>query len=125
MKEYMLRILNQINHQEKWSPGRHAEFVKKCEKYIGELQKAGKLIAAQPLTKSGKIISKLSGEWKEEALNKTGEVQVGYYHIRAADIKEAIELTKGNPEFEFSNTARIEVRPITEEEEDTGFVYPR
>jgi hypothetical protein len=124
MKEYMLRILNQIDHQASWTPGRHNEFVKKCELYIGKLQKDGKLIAAQPLTKSGKIISGSNGSWKEEPLNNSGEVQVGYYHIRANDINDAIEIAKGNPEFEFSTTARIEVRPLKEEEVETGFVYP-
>lgn len=124
MKEYMLRILNQIDHQKDWPQGRHTEFVKKCEAYIGELQKKGRLVAAQPLTKSGVILSGRAGNWKEEKLANTGEVQVGYYHIRAKDLKEAIELAKGNPEFEYSTTARIEVRPLTEEEEATGFVYP-
>lgn len=123
MKEYMLRILNQIDHQADWPPERHIEFVKKCEKYIDGLQKGGHLVAAQPLTKSGKILSGSAGDWKEEELGKTGEVQVGYYHIKAKDMREAIELAKGNPEFEYSATARVEVRPITEEE-DTGFVYP-
>ncbi|MEY4747770.1 MAG: hypothetical protein RLZZ416_819 [Candidatus Parcubacteria bacterium] len=120
----MLRILNQIDHQKDWPVERHTEFVKKCEKYIGELQKGGHLIAAQPLTKSGIILSGIPDKWKEEPLGKNGEVQVGYYHIRAKDLREAIELAKGNPEFEYGTTARIEVRPITEEEEDTGFVYP-
>lgn len=124
MKEYMLRILNKIDHQKSWPAERHTEFVKKCEKYIGELQKGGHLIAAQPLTKSGTILSGTGADWKEEPLEKNGEVQVGYYHIRAHDLREAIELAKGNPEFEYSTTARIEIRPITKEEENTGFIYP-
>jgi len=76
------------------------------------------------LTKSGRILSGSPGSWNEVPLDKTGEVQVGYYHIKAKDINEATKLAKGNPEFEFSTTARIEIRPITEEEEETGFVYP-
>lgn len=124
MKEYMLRILNRIDHQASWSPGRHTEFVKKCELYIGRLQNDSKLIAAQPLAKTGKILSSSNGKWNEEPLSNSGEVQVGYYHIRANDINEAIEIAKGNPEFEFSTTARVEVRPLKEEEQETGFKYP-
>ncbi|MEP6597612.1 MAG: hypothetical protein ABJA71_16780 [Ginsengibacter sp.] len=39
------------------------------------------------------------------------EVQVGYYHINANDIEEAIAIAKDNPEFEFVPSASIEVRP--------------
>ena len=124
MKEYMLRILNRIDHQASWLPGRHTEFIKKCEAYIGRLQNEGKLIAAQPLAKTGKILSGSDGKWNEEPLGNSGEVQVGYYHIRAQDINEAVEIAKGNPEFEFSSTARFEVRPLKEEEQETGFKYP-
>jgi hypothetical protein len=39
-------------------------------------------------------------------------------------LNDAIAIAKQNPEFEFGKTARVEVRPITMKEEDTGFVYP-
>jgi len=125
MKEFMLLIRNNIDHQSAWSAKQHEDFLKKCEAYIGNLKKAGKLIAAQPLAKQGRIVSGSAGAWKEAGLNPTGEIQVGYYHILANDIDEAIRLAKGNPEFEFGTTAKIEVRPVKSEEEDTGFVYPK
>ena len=50
---------------------------------------------------------------------------VGYYHILAKDIDDAIEIAKGNPEFEYGVKARIEVRPIKVKEETTGFTYPK
>ncbi|MGD0209522.1 MAG: YciI family protein [Desulfomonilia bacterium] len=62
--------------------------------------------------------------WKEGPFNETKEVIVGYYHILAEDLGDAIAIAKGNPEFEYGTTARIEVRPIKMKEEDTGFVYP-
>ena len=49
---------------------------------------------------------------------------MGYYHIRARDFDEAVSIAKQNPEFDFSTTARIEVRPLKVEEESTSFVYP-
>jgi hypothetical protein len=120
----MLRVLNRGNHQKDWSPEQHVEFVKKCEMYIGKLKDAGKLIAAQPLAKQGVIISAHGKEWKSDKLNTAQEIQVGYYHIRAEHMNDAVSIAKDNPEFEYGTTARIEVRPITEEEESTGFVYP-
>ena len=40
------------------------------------------------------------------------------------DIDEAIEIAKGNPEFEYGAKARIEARPIKVREETTGLIYP-
>jgi hypothetical protein len=125
MKEFMLLIRNEIDHQASWPPDRLQSFLKQCELYIGNLKKEGKLIAAQPLVRQGIMISGSKGAWKEAPFNETQEVQVGYYHIRARDQEEAIAIAKQNPEFEFSTTARIEVRPIKKHEEDTGFVYPQ
>jgi hypothetical protein len=124
MKEFMLLILNENDHQDNWSAEQHKEFVKKCEVYINNLKNEGKLKSAQPLIREGKIIYRLNNEWKEKPFNERREVQVGYYHILAKDINEATEIAKRNPEFEYGTTARIEVRPIKIKEEVTGFVYP-
>lgn len=125
MPDYMLRVLNRGDHQRAWSDERHHEFVKQCEAYIGDLQRAGRLHAAQPLAKQGAVLARRDGGWTIEPLHASDEMQVGYYHIRAESLNDAIEIAKGNPEFEFSPTARVEVRPLKAEEERTGFVYPR
>lgn len=54
-----------------------------------------------------------------------GEVQVGYYHVLANDMDEAIEMAKGNPEFDYGTHVRVEVRPVQAAETETGFVYPK
>ena len=125
MKEFMLLIRNEIDHQAGWSAEQHKQFLKKCEVYIGKLKENGKLISAQPLVREGKIISGKQGSWKEHPIGDTKEVQVGYYHIVARDFDEAVAIAKENPEFEFGTTARIEVRPIKTKEESTNFVYPK
>ena len=125
MKEFMLLIRNEIDHQSSWSPEKHRQFLKNCEDYIGNLTKEGKLKSAQPLVREGKIISGSKGAWKDGPFNESKEVIVGYYHILAEDLKDAIAIAKGNPEFEYGSTARIEVRPIKTKEESTGFVYPK
>jgi hypothetical protein len=124
MREFMLLIRNAVDHQAEWSPQQHEQFLNKCETYIGNLKKEGKLVSAQPLVREGRIISRSEGSWKETPFNESSEVQVGYYHIRAKDMEEAIAIAKGNPEFEYGTTARIEVRPIKTKEESTDFVYP-
>jgi hypothetical protein len=124
MKEFMLLIRNEIDHQAKWSPQTTDRFLKKCEVYISSIEKAGKLKSDQPMVREGKMISGSNGAWKEGPFNETKEVIVGYYHILADDINDAIAIAKGNPEFEFGTTARIEVRPIKLKEEKISFVYP-
>ncbi len=125
MQEFMLLIRNTGEHLSTLSPELHEEFLKKCENYIGSLKNEGKLIAAQPLVRQGKIISRPAGEWEEIPFNETNEVQVGYYHILANDMDEAVAIAKGNPEFEYGSTARIEVRPVKMKENTTGYVYPK
>jgi hypothetical protein len=125
MKEYLLLIRNEIDHQVSWSPKQHQQFLNNCEDYIGNLTKEGKLISAQPLIREGKIVSGAKGVWKEVPFDETKEVVVGYYHILATDLDDAIAIAKRNPEFEYGTTARIEVRPIKTKEESSGYVYPK
>ncbi len=125
MKEYMLLIRNTGDSKAGFTPEVHKEFVSKCEVYIGNLKKEGKLVAAQPLVREGKIISGTKGAWKEKPFYVADEIQVGYYHILAKDMDDAIAIAKGNPEFEYTITASVEVRPIKMKEEVTGFTYPK
>jgi len=124
MKEFMLLIRNQGEHLQDMSPDDHELFLKACEVYINNLKQQGKLLSAQPMERQGKMISGTKGNWQDGPFNENKEVIVGYYHIRANDIDDAISIAKGNPEFEYSTTARIEVRPIKMKEVTTGFVYP-
>lgn len=70
------------------------------------------------------MISGQKDAWNEGPFSEAKEVIVGYYHILAEDMNDAISIAKENPEFEFGTTARIEVRPIKMKEETTSFVYP-
>lgn len=124
MREFMLLIRNEMDHQATWSPEKNEQFLKKCEIYINNLKKAGKLTSAQPMVREGRMISGQKGAWKEGPFHEAKEVIVGYYHVLAEDINDAIAIAKGNPEFEFGTTARVEVRPIKMKEEKTSFVYP-
>jgi hypothetical protein len=125
MKEYMLLIRNEGDAKAALSADKHLAFIKQCESYIAVLRSQGKLIAAQPLVRDGVIISGTPEGWREVPLNPANEVQVGYYHILANDLKDAIAIARDNPEFEYVPSATIEVRPIKMKEETTSFVYPK
>ena len=120
----MLYIRNSDDAKAALTPGEHLAFIKKCEVYIGKLKSEGKLLGAQPLVREGSIISKQNGDWINQPIDPQKEVQVGYYHIIAGDLNEAIEMAKENPEFEYVASATIEVRPIKMKEEQTNFTYP-
>jgi len=124
MKEFMLLIRNEIDHQASWPPEWHQQFLKACEAYIGDLKKEGKLISAQPMDRQGTMVSRVQSQWKEGPFHEEKEVIVGYYHVLALNLNDAVAVAQRNPEFEYSSTARIEVRPIKMKEETTGFVYP-
>lgn len=125
LREFMFFIRKQSNSEATLSPDQHQKFLKGCESYIGKLKAEGKLISAQPIAWDGQILSRNGSAWNESPYNESKEVIGGYYHIRAADLAEAISIAKANPEFEFNPGTRIEVRPIKMKEESTGFVYPK
>jgi hypothetical protein len=125
MKEFMLLIRNEADSKSGFSPETHQQFLNACMIYIDELMKKANLKSAQPLIREGKMISGTPGAFKDGPYNETKEVIVGYYHILAKDLDEAIAIAKGNPEFAYTKTARIEVRPIKMKEESTAFEYPK
>jgi len=120
----MLYIRNAGDAKAALTPDQHLAFIKSCEVYINKLKAADNLIAAQPIVREGFIVAKTASEWTNVAIDPTKEVQVGYYHIRANSMEEAIAIAKDNPEFEFVPSASIEIRPIKMREEQTNFVYP-
>jgi len=124
MKEFMFYIRNQKDAKKSLTEEQHFAFIKQCEIYIGKLKAENKLIAAQPIVREGVLIKKMEVGWLEKNIETDTETQVGYYHILADDIAEAIRIAKDNPEFDYVPSASIEVRPIKTKEMETGFVYP-
>ena len=124
MKEFMFYIRNEKDAKKSLTADEHLAFIKKCESYIGILKSENKLLAAQPIVREGVVIRKSGSNWIERNIATDMEVQVGYYHILAKDMNEAIQIAKDNPEFEYVPSASIEVRPIKTKESETGFVYP-
>ena len=125
MKEFMFYIRNEKDAKKSLTEEQHLAFIRKCEVYISQLKSENKLIAAQPIVREGTVIKRSGDGWTEKDIASDKEVQVGYYHILAKDLDEAIKIAKENPEFEYVPSATIEVRPIKTKEVETGFVYPK
>lgn len=124
MKEFMFYIRNEKDAKKSLTEDEHLAFIKQCEVYIGRLKSENKLIAAQPIVREGVVLKKTDKGWIEKDIATDKETQVGYYHIFASNIDEAIRIAKDNPEFAYVPSATIEVRPIKTKEIETGFVYP-
>jgi hypothetical protein len=123
-QEFMLYIRNSGDAKLALTEELHFEFIKKCEVYIKRLKAKDNLVAAQPVARVGLVLTQNSGIWHNTPIDASKDVQVGYYHIRAKDMEEAISIAKENPEFEYVSSASIEIRPIKMKEEITNFVYP-
>jgi len=121
----MLLIRNDSDGKSALSPEEHLRFLNDCMVYIQNFTKNGKLKGAQPLVREGKMVSGRPGAFKDGPYNESKEIIVGYYHIIAKDIDEAITIAQENPEFSYIKGAKIEVRPIKSVEESTSFVYPK
>ncbi|MEN9684558.1 MAG: hypothetical protein RLZZ28_344 [Bacteroidota bacterium] len=121
----MFYIRNAGNAKAAMSKEAHFTFVKQCETYIQQLKAKEQLIAAQPIMPEGKILSKDETGWLLNTVGDSTDVQVGYYHIIAADMEEAIAIAKLNPEFSFVPSASIEIRQVKTKETSTNFVYPK
>lgn len=124
MNEFMLLIRNEGDAKAGMSADEHQRFLKACQSYIEGLTTAGKLKSAQPLMREGKMVSGAVGAFKKGPFAEGTEMIVGYYHILAKDLDEAIAIAKANPEFAFGVKARIEVRPIKTREATTAYTYP-
>jgi hypothetical protein len=70
------------------------------------------------------LVSGRPGAFKDGPYNESKEIIVGYYHIVAKDMEEAIAIAQRNPEFVYIKGTKIEVRPIKTVEESSSFVYP-
>ncbi|MGX1929216.1 YciI family protein [Flagellimonas sp. 2504JD4-2] len=115
MQEFMIFIKTKGDHLEGLSPEQQQAHVQKIGKYIGGLMESAKLKGAQPLEMDGAIIHGNKGVFKDGPFNESKEVIVGYFHIVAENLEEAIAIAKANPMFEDAEGS-IEVRPIKQME---------
>lgn len=115
MQEFMIFIKTKGDHLAGSSPEEQQAHVQKIGKYIGGLMESKKLKGAQPLDMDGAIIHGNKGTFKDGPFNESKEVIVGYFHIVAENLEEAIAIAKANPMFDDAE-GTIEVRPIKQME---------
>ncbi len=107
----MIFIKTKGDHIAGLSPEQQQAHVQKVGKYIQGLMESGKLKSAQPLEIEGAIIHGNKGVFKDGPFNESKEVIVGYFHILAENLEEAVKIAKANPMFD-DQEAVMEVKPI-------------
>jgi hypothetical protein len=111
MSEFMLFIKAKGNPVGNLSQDKQTEHIQKVGGFIQEIVIQGKMKNAQPLIPSGMIISNENGSFVKQPINEKEEMIVGFYHIQAENLEEAVKIAKSDPRFD-DGKWRMEIREI-------------
>ncbi|MEO9510723.1 MAG: YciI family protein [Flavobacteriaceae bacterium] len=87
------------------------KLTKDWEIWLGQLKEQGKLIEGLPLSQEGKVVYEQGKLITNGPFAEGVEVVGGYTIVSAKDLEEALEISKGNPHFNFENSI-LEIREI-------------
>jgi len=96
------------------SPEELQQAMSQFKAWFDRLTEEGKLKAAQPLVREGKIVSGKQGHVVADGpFAESKEAIGGYFLLAANSLDEAIAIAKSAPSLEYGT--QIEVRPVAEE----------
>jgi len=96
------------------SPEELQQAMNQFKAWFDRLTEEGKLKAAQPLVREGKIVSGKQGRVVADGpFAESKEAIGGYFLLAANNLDEAIAVAKSAPSLEYGT--QIEVRPVAEE----------
>jgi hypothetical protein len=114
MKDFMLIFRDSMQAEEQFannSPEQMQAEMEKWNIWMGGLASQGKLIGGEPLFPTGKVLRGTAKKITDGAFMEGKEVVGGYLIIKATNLEEATEFSKGCPTL-FSETGTVEVREI-------------
>lgn len=112
MKEYLLLFRGGDARTARQSPEKWQEHMQMWMKWMGDLREEGKLIGAQPLDDSGKVLTGTKKILSDGPYMEGKEIVGGYLACRAVSYDEAVEIARDCPILEHDGI--VEVREITE-----------
>jgi hypothetical protein len=74
--------------------------------WVESLNKEGKYVSGEPLLPGGKLVSSTTSV-TDGPFTEGKEVVGGYFIINAANIDEAVEISKSYPDFEYNGTVQV------------------
>lgn len=112
MKEYLLLFRGGDARMDK-SPEDMQEHMQRWMQWMTELGKQGKFVGAQPLIKTGRVVTGPKKVVSDGPFMEGKEMLGGYLICKADSYDEAVEISKGCPILEFEDGV-VEVREIGE-----------
>jgi len=112
MNEYLLLFRGGDAERAQQSPEAWQAHMQKWMEWMATLKEQGKLIGAQPLASSGKIISGTKKVVSDGPFMEGKEMVGGYLACKANSYEEAVEIANGCPILEHNGV--VEVRQINE-----------
>ncbi len=113
MSEYLLLFRGgDQSTMDNGSPEEMQAHMQKWMKWMGALKEQGKLIGAQPLVRTGKVVSGSKKALTDGPYMEGKEMVGGYLACKADSYEEAVEIANGCPILEEDGI--VEVREIKE-----------
>jgi hypothetical protein len=112
MKEYLFVFRGGDDPGMRESPALMQAHLSKWKVWIDAISSEGKYITGQPLTATGRVVRGKKVEITDGPYAEGKEMIGGYFLIKAENLEEAVEISKGCPGFEFGGT--VEVREVME-----------
>jgi hypothetical protein len=113
MKEYLFLFRGGEAESLQQSPELWQQHMHRWMQWMGDLQKKGQFVGAQPLSQSGKLVSGTKKSITDGPFAEGKEIVAGYLMCKADSYDEALNIAKGCPILEFDN-GHVEVREIQE-----------
>lgn len=112
MKEYLLLFRGGDAQTAQQSPELWQAHMQKWMQWMGGLKERGKLIGAQPLVTTGRVVTGTRKIVSDGPYMEGKEIVGGYLACKADTYEEAVEISKGCPILEHDGI--VEVREIKE-----------
>ncbi|MDH4092432.1 MAG: YciI family protein [Cyclobacteriaceae bacterium] len=113
MKEFLFLFRGGDAGTLQQSPEKWQAHMQKWAQWMGDLSTKGKLVGAQPLAQTGKIVTGNKKTVTDGPFMEGKEMVGGYLMCKADGYDEAVEISKGCPILEFDDGI-VEVREIQE-----------
>jgi len=111
-KDFILLFRGGVSHKN-LSPDQMQQVVKQFTEWIDGQRRRGQFLGGKPLEDEGKIVSGKNGQIVSDGpFMESKEIIIGFTMIRAVDLAEAIEISRGCPVLNLGGM--VEVRPILE-----------